>query len=146
MMPGSSTASFFESCRYRHSGPATIDGLEGNDTIDASSIPAGQVALTLIGSCPGNDVLRGNTNAETFHLTLGEGGHDVIQALEAHGGSKHGSLMALAGFADHGLDAAVASSQVVQFGADVAVSGGGSIVTTLNVSLGSVHSQDFWFI
>jgi hypothetical protein len=88
-------------------------------------------------------VLRGNTSDETFHFTLGEGGHDVIQALEAHGGSKHGDLVALAGF--HGLDAAVASGHSVQSGADVAISGG-SIVTALNVSLASLHSQDFRFI
>lgn len=60
-----------------HSGPATIDGPGGNDTIDASSIPAGQAILTFIDSA-GNDVLRGGAGNETFRFTLGEGGHDVI--------------------------------------------------------------------
>ena len=142
--------------------PTTIDGLEGNDTIDASSVPASQAILTFIGGSgndvilgsagddvlvggAGNDVLRGGAGDDTFRFSLGEGGHDVIQAFEAHGGDLHGDIVALAGFADHGFDAAVANGHIAQSGANVVISGSGSTITILGISLASLHPQDFLF-
>jgi Ca2+-binding RTX toxin-like protein len=111
-----------------------IDGLGGNDTIDASALGAGEVNLVvnggdaILGSAgndiliggAGNDVLRGGAGDDTFRFNIGEGGHD-------------------------GLDAAVANGHVAQSGANVVIFGGDSTTTMLNVSLAALRSQDFRF-
>jgi Ca2+-binding RTX toxin-like protein len=76
----------------------TIRGLDGDDTIDASGLSAGQIKLTIDGGdgndtiigSGGNDVLIGGAGDDTFVFTSGTGGHDVIQDFQAHGTSAQG--------------------------------------------------------
>ena len=76
------------------------------------------MALTLAGGA-GNDVLIGSGGNDTFLFTFGEGGQDVVKGFQAHGAGAQGDLMALAGFADHSFDQAVADGHIAQSGADV---------------------------
>jgi Ca2+-binding RTX toxin-like protein len=122
-----------------------INGGAGNDTIDASGLPAGTMSMTLAGGA-GNDTLVGGGENDTFLFTSGEGGHDVIQGFQAHGASQQGDIVALAAFADHSFDQLVANNHIVQSGADVVVSDGTSVVATLqHIVLASLHANDFAF-
>ena len=144
----------------------TIDGAEpandslfvkgggGNDTIDASGLNAGQIKLTIDGGAGndtiigsgGNDTLIGGAGDDKFVFTFGQTGHDVIQDFQAHGTGSQGDVIALAGFSDHTFDQAVADGHIAQAGADVVISDGANIVATLqNVSLASLHANDFLF-
>src|SRR5262245_22452295 len=133
----------------------TIRGLDGNDTIDASGLNAGQIKLTIDGGAGndtiigsgGNDLLIGGAGDDTFLFTFGTGGQDVIQDFQAHGTSAHGDLITLAGFVDHTFDQAVADGHIAQSGADVVISDGTNDVAMLhNVLLTSLHANDFLFI
>ena len=122
-----------------------INGGAGNDTIDASKLPAGTMALTLNGGAGNNALIGGNEN-DTFVLTFGDSGHDVIQNFQAHGASTQGDVVALAGSSDHTFDQAVADGHITQSGADVVILDGAHIVATLqNISLASLHANDFLF-
>jgi Ca2+-binding RTX toxin-like protein len=126
----------------------------GNDTIDASKLPAGTMALTLDGGA-GNDVIIGGAGDDTliggsgndkFKFTFGVGGHDVITDFQVHGATAQGDVVGLAGFSDHTFDQAVADGHIAQSGADVVISDGAHIVATLqDISLDSLHAQDFLF-
>jgi Ca2+-binding RTX toxin-like protein len=133
----------------------TIKGLDGNDTIDASELNAGQIKLTIDGSdgndtiigSSGNDVLIGGAGNDTFVFTFGTGGHDVIQDFQAHGTSAQGDFISLADFSDHTFEQAIADGHIAQSGADVVISDGTNVVATLqNVSLASLHANDFLFV
>jgi Ca2+-binding RTX toxin-like protein len=122
-----------------------IHGGAGNDTIDASAVPAGTAALTLAGGA-GNDVLIGGGGNDTFLFTFGEGGHDAVQGFQVHGAGAQGDVVALSGFADQSFAQAVADGHIAQSGADVAISDGTHVVATLqNVLLASLHANDFAF-
>ena len=126
----------------------------GNDTIDASKLPAATMALTLDGGAgndiiiggAGNDILIGGTGNDKFMFTFGASGHDVITDFQVHGASAQGDVVALAGFSDHTFDQAIADGHIAQSGADVVISDGAHIVATLqDISLDSLHAQDFLF-
>ena len=122
-----------------------INGGGGNDTINASTLPAGAMALTFVGGA-GNDVLIGGGENDTFMFTFGEGGQDVVKGFQAHGASVQGDLVSLVGFADSSFAQAVADGHIAQSGADVVVSDGTNVVATLqNVALASLHANDFLF-
>jgi Ca2+-binding RTX toxin-like protein len=131
-----------------------ISGLDGNDTIDASALNAGQIKLvidggagndTIIGS-QGHDVLIGGAGDDKFVLTAGESGNDTIVGFQAHGASTQGDVIALAGFSDQTFDQAVADGHIAQVGTDVVISDGTNTVATLqNISLDSLHANDFLF-
>jgi Ca2+-binding RTX toxin-like protein len=131
-----------------------INGLDGNDTIDASALNAGQIKLvidggvgndTIVGS-RGDDVLIGGAGNDEFVFTSGESGHDTIVGFQAHGANTQGDVVALAGFSDHTFDQAIADGHIAQAGADVVISDGTNIVATLqNISLTSLHANDFLF-
>jgi Ca2+-binding RTX toxin-like protein len=132
----------------------TIKALGGNDTIDASGLNAGQIKLVIDGGAGndtitgsrGDDVLIGGAGDDKFVFTFGQTGHDVIQDFQAHGTGTQGDTIALAGFSDHTFEQAVADGHIAQAGSDVAISDGTSIVATLqNVSLASLHANDFLF-
>jgi Ca2+-binding RTX toxin-like protein len=145
------------------SGPVVVNGLAGNDVIDASSVPAGQLRMTFIGGAgndiilgsqddhtiiggDGNDVLRGGAGYDTFVFDSGESGNDVIQDIQIHGASIHGDMVALAGFSNHSFGQAVADGHIAQSGANVIVSDRTGIVMTMqNTSLLSLSAQDFRF-
>jgi hypothetical protein len=56
-------------------------------------------------------------------------------------------VVSLAGFSDHTFEQAIADGHIAQSGADVVISDGTSVVATLqNVSLASLHANDFLFI
>jgi Ca2+-binding RTX toxin-like protein len=132
----------------------SINGGAGNDSIDASAMPAGTIAFTFnggdgndtIAGGAGNDVLLGGTGNDTFVFRFGASGHDVIQDFEVHGASAQGDVVRLAGFSDHTFDQALADGHIAQSGADVVISDGTNIVATLqNVSLAALHANDFMF-
>jgi Ca2+-binding RTX toxin-like protein len=52
----------------------TVNGLGGNDTIDASTLPAGVINLTIDGG-DGNDTITGSHGADTL---IGGAGNDVV--------------------------------------------------------------------
>jgi hypothetical protein len=113
-----------------------VNGLGGNDTIDASGLNAGQINLLINGGA-GND---------TFVFTFGTNGHDVVQGFQAHGAGAQGDVVALASASDHTFDQAVADGHIAQSGADVVISDGTNVVATLqNVLLSSLHANDFHF-
>ncbi len=108
-------------------------------------MPAAILALALNGSA-GNDFLVGGTGNDTFVFNFGESGHDVIQDFQVHGASAQGDVVHLEGFADHTFDQALADSHIAQSGADVVIFDGTDIIATLqNVSLASLHANDFMF-
>ena len=81
-----------------------------------------------------------------LRFTFGVGGHDVITDFQVHGASAQGDVVALAGFSDHTFDQAVADGHIAQSGTDVVISDGAHIVATLqDISLDSLHAQDFLF-
>ena len=122
-----------------------INGGAGNDTINASAVPAGAAALTLAGGA-GNDVLIGSSGNDTFLFTFGESGHDVVKGFQAHGAGPQGDVVALSGFADQSFAQALADGHIAQSGADVVISDGAHVVATLqNVVLASLHANDFVF-
>jgi Ca2+-binding RTX toxin-like protein len=124
----------------------SINGGAGNDTIDASASPAGTMALILKGG-DGDDVLLGGGGNDQFAFTFGESGHDVIQNFQIHGASAQGDVVLLSGFSDHTFDQAVADGHITQSGADVVISDGTNIIATLqDISLFSLHGQDFLFM
>src|SRR5207237_950481 len=131
-----------------------VNGLDGNDTIDASALAAGVIKLTIDGGAgndiitgsQGNDVLIGGAGNDQFVFNFGASGHDVIQDFQAHGTGTQGDVIQLAGFSDHTFDQAIADGHITQVGTDVVISDGSSIVATLqNVSLASLHANDFLF-
>jgi Ca2+-binding RTX toxin-like protein len=122
-----------------------INGGAGDDTINASAVPAGNAALTLAGGA-GNDVLIGSGGNDTFLFNFGEGGQDVVKGFQAHGATLQGDVVALSGFADHSFAQAVGDGHLAQSGADVLISDGTHGVATLqNVLLTSLHASDFAF-
>jgi Ca2+-binding RTX toxin-like protein len=131
-----------------------ISGGTGNDTIDASTMPAGTMALALNGGDGndtvlgggGNDVLVGGNGNDTFVFKFGASGQDVIQDFQVHGAGSQGDVIRLTGFSDHTFDQALAGGHIAQSGADVVISDGTNIFATLqNVSLASLHANDFMF-
>jgi Ca2+-binding RTX toxin-like protein len=132
----------------------SINGGAGKDTIDASTMPEGAMALTLnggdgndtiIGSA-GNDVLAGGSGNDTFVFNIGSSGHDAIQDFQAHGANAQGDVVRLAGFVDDTFEEAVAGGHIAQLGSDVIISDGTNVIATLqNVSLASLHANDFMF-
>jgi Ca2+-binding RTX toxin-like protein len=95
----------------------------------------------------GNDSLLGGGGNDTFAFTAGETGHDVVQNFQVHGASAQGDTILLKGFADATFDQAVADGDIAQFGNDVHISDGAHLVATLaDVSLASLHAQDFLFV
>src|SRR5205823_10727134 len=50
----------------------TVNGLDGNDTIDASGLPAGLIGLTVTGGA-GNDIVLGSPGVDTFVWNPGDG-------------------------------------------------------------------------
>jgi Ca2+-binding RTX toxin-like protein len=113
-----------------------IKGGAGDDTINASALPAGTIGLTLDGGA-GND---------TFVFTFGTNGHDVVQGFQAHGAGAQGDVIALASATDHTFAQAVADGHIAQSGADVVISDGANVVATLqNIALASLHANDFLF-
>jgi Ca2+-binding RTX toxin-like protein len=133
-----------------------INGGAGNDTIDASRMPAGTMALmlnggdgndTIVGGA-GNEILVGGSGNDTFAFNFNASGHghDVIQDFQVHGTSAQGDVVRLTGFSDHTFDQALADGHIAQSGADVVISDGTNIVATLqNISLASLHAHDFMF-
>lgn len=115
--------------------PATNSGA-GDDTINASALPAGPLGLTL----------NGGFGSDTFVFTFGTNGQDLVQGFQAHGASAQGDVVALQGSPDHTFAQAVADGHIAQSGADVVVSDGASVTATLqNISLASLHANDFLF-
>jgi Ca2+-binding RTX toxin-like protein len=113
-----------------------INGGAGNDTINASALPAGTIGLTLDGGAGNN----------TFVFTFGTNGNDVIQGFQAHGAGGQGDLVALMGASDHTFNQAVADGHIAQSGADVVISDGTNVAATLqNIMLTSLHANDFHF-
>jgi Ca2+-binding RTX toxin-like protein len=113
-----------------------INSGAGNDTIDASALPAGPLGLTL----------NGGFGSDTFVFTFGANGQDLIQGFQAHGASAQGDVVALQGSPDHTFAQAVADGHIAQSGADVVVSDGANVTATLqNISLASLHANDFLF-
>jgi Ca2+-binding RTX toxin-like protein len=131
----------------------SINAGAGNDTIDASSMPAGTMALTLNGGdgndtiiAGNNDVLAGGNGNDTVVFRFGASGHDVVQDFQVHGTNAQGDALRLDGFSDHTFDQALADGHIAQAGADVVISDGANIVATLqNVSLAALHANDFMF-
>ena len=132
----------------------SINAGAGNDTIDASKMPAGTMALmlnggdgndTIIGGA-GNEVLVGGSGNDTFAFNFNSSGHAVIQDFQVHGTGAQGDVVRLTGSSDHTFDQALADGHIAQSGADVVISDGMSIVATLqNISLASLHAHDFMF-
>jgi Ca2+-binding RTX toxin-like protein len=126
----------------------------GNDSIDASKLPAATMALTLDGGA-GNDVIIGSAGDDTliggsgndkFVFNFGATGHDVITDFQVHAGTAQGDVVALAGFSDHSFAQAIADGHIAQSGTDVAISDGTHIVATLqDIALADLHAQDFLF-
>jgi hypothetical protein len=124
----------------------SLNGGAGNDVIDASASPAGTMAFIFRGG-DGNDNLVGGGGNDIFAFTAGETGHDLVQDFQVHGASVQGDTVLLKGFADATFDQAVAAGHIAQFGADVHILDGANLVATLeNVSLASLHAQDFLFV
>ncbi len=131
----------------------SINGGAGNDTIDASKASAGTMALMLNGgdgndtiTAGSNNVLVGGNGNDTFAFNFGSSGHDVIQDFQVHGTGAQGDVIKLTDSPDHTFDQALADGHIAQSGADVVISDGTDIVATLqNISLASLHAQDFMF-
>ncbi len=134
----------------------SINGGAGNDTIDASKMPAGTMALTLNGGDgndtiiggAGNDVLAGGSGNDTFVFNFGASGHDVIQDFQVHGASaQQGDVVRLEGGPDHTFAQAVADGHIAQSGADVVISDGTNVIATLqHISVADLHAHDFMFV
>lgn len=113
-----------------------INGGAGNDTINVSALPAGTIGV----------ILNGGAGSDTFMFSFGTNGNDVIQGFQAHGAGTQGDLVALAGSSDHTFAQAVADGHIAQAGADVVISDGANVAATLqNISLASLHANDFLF-
>lgn len=132
----------------------SIDAGAGNDTMDASRMPAAMMTLTLNGGdgndtitgSAGNDALIGGNGNDTFVFNFNSSGHDVVQDFQVHGTGEQGDVVRLAGFSDHTFDQALADGHIAQSGADVVISDGTNVVATLqNLSLASLHANDFIF-
>jgi Ca2+-binding RTX toxin-like protein len=132
----------------------SVNGGNGNDTIDASTIHTGMVSLALNGGDgndtitggAGNDILLGGSGNDTFVFNHGMSGHDVIQDFQIHGSGSQGDILKLAGSSDHTFDQALADGHIVQSGNDVLISDGTNVVVTLqNIALASLHAHDFLF-
>lgn len=109
----------------------TLNGGDGNDTITGSA---------------GNDALIGGNGNDTFVFNFNSSGHDVVQDFQVHGTGEQGDVVRLAGFSDHTFDQALADGHIAQSGADVVISDGTNVVATLqNLSLASLHANDFIF-
>jgi len=122
-----------------------VNGLGGRDTIDASALAANQIKLVIDGSA-GNDTLIGSNGNDTFAFSFGAGGHDTVMGFQTHGAGAQGDVIALAGFQDHSFDQALADGHIAQSGADVVVSDGANVIATLqDISLASLHANDFLF-
>ncbi len=125
----------------------------GDDTFDASGI-AGTFTHLSINGGDGNDVLIGSQAADTltggagddrFVFNTNPSGGDVITDFQAHGADGHGDTILL-NVADQSFDQAVANHHIFQSGADVIVTDGSSTIVTLqNVSLSTLHANDFAF-
>jgi Ca2+-binding RTX toxin-like protein len=133
----------------------TINAGAGNDTIDASAIPAGTMGLTLNGG-DGNDTFKlgaGNVlvnsgaGDDTFVFNFGHTENVVIEDFQVHTGGLHqADTIVLQGFSDHSFDQLVANGHIFQSGADVVISDGTHTFAALqNVSLAALHANDFLF-
>jgi len=122
-----------------------VKGGDGNDVINASSLEGGQIKLVIDGGA-GNNELFGSQGNDTFVVTAGESGRDMIHNFQAHGAGTQGDVVELTGFSDHTFDQAVADGHISQQGANVVISDGTNVVATLqHVSLTSLHANDFLF-
>ena len=122
----------------------SLNGGAGDDVIDASATPAGIMALIFSGG-DGNNTLLGGGGNDTFAFSASETGHDLVENFQVHGAGGQGDTILLKGFADGTFDQAVADGHIAQAGADVHISDGTTDVTLANVSLASLHAQDFLF-
>src|SRR5262245_32342770 len=123
----------------------TVKGDDGNDVINASALEGGQIKLRIDGGA-GNNVLFGSQGNDTFVVTAGESGRDMIHNFQAHGAGMQGDVVELTDFSDQTFDQAVADGHISQQGANVVISDGTNVVATLqNVSLTSLHANDFLF-
>jgi Ca2+-binding RTX toxin-like protein len=122
-----------------------VKGGDGNDVINASALEGGQIKLEIDGGA-GNNVLFGSQGNDTFVVKAGESGRDMIHNFQAHGAGTQGDVVKLMDFSDHTFDQAVADGHISQQGANVVISDGTNVVATLlDVSLTSLHANDFLF-
>jgi Ca2+-binding RTX toxin-like protein len=122
-----------------------VKGGDGNDVINASALEGGQIKLVIDGGA-GNNVLFGSQGNDTFVVTAGENGRDMIHNFQAHGAGTQGDVVELTGFSDHTFDQAVADGHISQQGNNVVIFDGAKVVATLqDVSLTSLHANDFLF-
>jgi Ca2+-binding RTX toxin-like protein len=131
----------------------SLDGGDGNDVVNAAGMAAGQIRLQLIGGAGddtlsaghGDDSLTGGSGDDRFSFGP-QTGHDLVTDFQAHGSGLHGDVVALSGFVDHTFAAALANHHIVQSGANVDITDGANVIVTLaNVTLATLHANDFLF-
>jgi Ca2+-binding RTX toxin-like protein len=130
-----------------------INGGAGDDSISAAGAAAGQIRLQLAGAA-GDDTLAGGHGDDTLTGGAGDdrfsfgaqGGHDLITDFQAHGAGAHGDVVALSGFPDRTFATALANHHIVQVGLNVDITDGANVIVTLaNVTLATLHANDFVF-
>ncbi|MDO9381233.1 MAG: calcium-binding protein [Hyphomicrobiaceae bacterium] len=128
----------------------TINGDGGDDVINASALPAGQIALTINGGAGkdritgsgGNDLFDGGADDDMFVFRPG-GGADSIAGFVA--GANTDDRINLKGFAGV-QDFTAVLALATQVGADTVLDfGGGNTVTLQNVTRADLDADDFLF-
>jgi Ca2+-binding RTX toxin-like protein len=127
-----------------------INGLGGDDVIDASALSAGQIALTINGGAGkdritgsgGNDILAGGADDDTFIFGPGGGADTIVGFAPGAGTEDRIDLKQFAAIQDFTAVLALAT----QAGADTVLNfGAGNTVTLQNVTRTSLDADDFIF-
>ena len=128
----------------------TIDGLAGNDVIDASALSAGQIALTINGGAGndritgsgGNDIFNGGADDDTFIFGPGGGADTIVGFVAGANTEDRIDLKAFAAIQDFTAVLALAT----QVGADTVLNfGAGNTVTLQNITRNNLDAGDFIF-
>jgi hypothetical protein len=129
-----------------------IKGLGGADVIDASSLAAGQILLTIDGGgdddvitgSHGNDLLTGGTGDDRFIWRVGSAADTITDFTAGAGTPDKIDVRAFGSSGIHGITDVLAHA--TQVGADTVIDfGGGDMITLSNVAKADLSADDFIF-